>query len=68
MLLYTDGITEAENEAGEFYGQQRLCHVAEQHWGRSAEEIKNAVVDDLALYVGKREVYDDVTLMVVKQQ
>lgn len=68
VLLYTDGITEAENEAGEFYGQQRLCQIAGEHWGNSAEDIKNAVVDDLALYVGKREVFDDVTLMVVKQR
>ena len=66
--LYTDGITEAENEVGEFYGQNRLCQVAAESWNGSAENIKSAVVEDLAKYLGNCELLDDVTLMVVKQQ
>lgn len=68
ILLYTDGITEAENETGEFYGQDRLSAVASSHWDSSAEEVKNALVEDLALYVGAREAFDDVTLLIVKQK
>ena len=68
VLLYTDGITEAENEVGEFYGQNRLCQVAAESWNGSAENIKSAVVEDLAKYLGNCELLDDVTLMVVKQQ
>jgi serine phosphatase RsbU (regulator of sigma subunit) len=33
VVLYTDGITEAENAAGKQYGLERLCAVMRQHWG-----------------------------------
>ena len=68
VVLYTDGITEAENMAKQQYGLERLCAVLSQHWHRAAEEIKNAVVADVAQYIGAQTVYDDITLVVVKQR
>jgi serine phosphatase RsbU (regulator of sigma subunit) len=68
VVLYSDGFTEAENEAGEFYGLERLCAVVSQHWAGSAEEIKEAVVRDARGFIGKQMVYDDLTLLVVKQK
>ncbi len=68
IVLYTDGITEAENLAGEPYGLERLCAVVEGHWSYTAEAIKTAVVADVKRHMGDQEVYDDVTLVVVKQQ
>ena len=68
IVLYTDGITEAENMANAQYGLERLCSVLSLHWHLSADGIKNAVIADLALYIGAQTVYDDITLVVVKQQ
>lgn len=68
IVLYTDGITEAENMAGEQYGLARLCAVVSQHWSEPAEAIKEAVVADVAAYIGTQTVYDDITLLVLKQQ
>ena len=68
IVLYTDGITEAENMAGKQYGQARLCAVVSRHWSESAEAIKDAVVSDVAAYIGSQTVYDDITLVVLKQQ
>jgi len=68
IVLYTDGITEAENMAKLQYGLERLCAVVSQQWHRSAEEIKDAVVADVAQYIGVQTVYDDITLVVVKQK
>jgi serine phosphatase RsbU (regulator of sigma subunit)/putative methionine-R-sulfoxide reductase with GAF domain len=68
VVLYTDGITEAENMADEQYGLARLCAVVSRHWSQSAEAIKDAVVSDVARYIGAQTVYDDITLVVVKQQ
>ena len=67
MVLYTDGITEAENMKHEHYGQKRLCKVVQKHWKKSAEAIKKAVVSDVMRYIGKQTVYDDITLVVAKQ-
>jgi serine phosphatase RsbU (regulator of sigma subunit) len=68
VVLYTDGITEAENGAGEHYSLERLCGVLSQHWAQSAEAIKGAVVADVQRHIGTQHVYDDITLVVVKRK
>lgn len=68
VLLYTDGIPEAENQAGELYGIERLCQIARQHHHRSAEEIQQAIVTDVRQHIGTHRVYDDITLLVFKQK
>ncbi len=68
VVLYSDGITEAENAENEFYGMERLCDVVSAHWAQSAEAIKDAVVADVRAFIGQQTVYDDLTLLVVKQQ
>ena len=68
IVLYTDGITEAANMANAQYGLERLCAVVSRHWSESAEAIKEAVVSDVAAYIGSQTVYDDITLVVLKQQ
>ncbi len=68
IVLYSDGITEAENVEKEFYGIERLCCVVSEHWAESAEAIKDAVVADVRAFIGGQIVYDDLTLLVVKQK
>jgi sigma-B regulation protein RsbU (phosphoserine phosphatase) len=68
VVLYTDGVTEAENVEGAHYGLERLCEVLSQHWPQPAETIKDAVVTDVQQYIGAQEVYDDITLVVVKRK
>ena len=68
VVLYTDGITEAENMEKELYGLERLCDVISRHWDKSPEEIKQAAIDDVIRFIGKQKVYDDLTLVVLKQK
>jgi serine phosphatase RsbU (regulator of sigma subunit) len=68
IVLYSDGITEAENEDGEFYGLERLCRVVGAHWDGTVEETKDAVVADVRAFIGEQKVYDDITLVVVRQR
>jgi sigma-B regulation protein RsbU (phosphoserine phosphatase) len=49
-------------------GLERLGQVVSQHWSRPAEEIKKAVVGDVRQFIGKQKVYDDLTLLVIKQK
>ncbi len=68
VVLYTDGITEAQNALDEFYGLDRLCSVISANWhGATAEAVKDAVVEDVRRFIGDAMVYDDVTLVVLKQ-
>jgi two-component system, sensor histidine kinase ChiS len=67
MILYTDGITEAENMNREQYGLQHLIGVVTKHYLLSAEEIKQVVIDDLKQHIGNQKVYDDITLLILKK-
>jgi len=67
VVLYTDGITEAENIEQEEYGIERLSDVVKQHWQNSAKDLRQAVLDDVRQFVGKQKFLDDITLLVLKQ-
>jgi serine phosphatase RsbU (regulator of sigma subunit) len=68
VVLYTDGITEAVSPEGNEYGIARLCEVVDQNWQQSVKEIKDAVIDDVRQYIGTHTVFDDITLVVLKQK
>ena len=68
VILYTDGITEAENNLGVHYGLENLCEILRQNWHRSAQDIRQAVIADLRSHIGVEKVYDDITLVVLKQK
>lgn len=68
VALYTDGITEAANAAQQLYGLERLCQVIADHRTANAEAIKRAVIDDVKRHIGDQVIYDDLTLIVLKQK
>ncbi|MEK8018232.1 MAG: SpoIIE family protein phosphatase [Candidatus Parabeggiatoa sp.] len=68
IVLYTDGITEALNPEMEHYEIERLCNVVSQSWHLTAQEIQQAVVADVKQYIDTQEVFDDITLLVLKQK
>ncbi len=68
VVLYTDGIPEAYNIEKKQYGIERLCEVISQNWHDSAEQIKQAIVDDVKQFIGTQKVFDDITLVVIKQK
>ncbi|MCC5618429.1 SpoIIE family protein phosphatase [Nostoc sp. CHAB 5836] len=68
VVLYTDGIIEAEDILGRQYGLKRLCELVKLNWRRSADKIKQTVIDDVKGHIGKQKVYDDITMLVLKQK
>jgi len=68
LVFYTDGVTEAENAAGEQFGDGRLREVVAAHGHASAEDLLRAVVEAVAAWAGAREWGDDVTGVVVKRR
>lgn len=67
LLLYTDGITEAQNAVGQFYGEHRLQAVLRSLGSRPAEEILEMLLDDLRRFTGGVPQQDDVTLIVIRR-
>ena len=68
IVLYTDGITEARNSDKQFYGIERLCKVVSHYWHLTAQEIQQAIVANVKQYIGTQKVFDDITLLVLKQK
>jgi serine phosphatase RsbU (regulator of sigma subunit) len=67
VVLYTDGITEADNPEHQQYGIERLCEVVGQVRGRDVELIKQAIVEDLMTHVGRQRLHDDIAFLVIKR-
>ncbi|NJK64208.1 MAG: ammonium transporter [Synechococcaceae cyanobacterium SM2_3_1] len=67
VVLYTDGITEAENASHDFFGLERLCEVVRQHAHLSARDICQQIVDTLYSFIQGHTIFDDLTLLVIKQ-
>ncbi|WP_445242487.1 SpoIIE family protein phosphatase [Microcoleus vaginatus] len=67
IVLYTDGIPEAQDVNKKQYGVEQMCEVISQNWHLSAGEIKQAVIDDLRRHIGTQKVFDDITLLVLKR-
>jgi sigma-B regulation protein RsbU (phosphoserine phosphatase) len=68
VIFYTDGIIEAENDAEEIYGTERLVNlVAGMDSSASPEDVIQAILQDVADFVGSAEQYDDMTLVAVKR-
>jgi len=67
LFLYTDGVTEGQNDDSVLYGVQRLKTVLKDHRGNSAEEIKDSVIHDLESFVGGKIQSDDIAILVIKK-
>ena len=65
LLLYTDGITEAQNAAGDFFDEDRLRDVVRQNLNRSASDIQDSVIAKVDAFVGETPQFDDITMMVI---
>lgn len=67
IVLYTDGITEARNGSNQRYGIEQLCQIISQNWHYNSHQIQEAVIKDLQQFIGEEKVWDDITLVVLKQ-
>jgi len=65
LALYTDGITESFNGAGEEFGEQRLIEALRRHRELSSQALLASVVDDVQQF-SPHEQQDDITLIVAK--
>jgi serine phosphatase RsbU (regulator of sigma subunit) len=68
VVLYTDGITEAFDINCQQYGIKQLCEVVSRYREYSAQEIREAVISDVRRHIGEQKIFDDITLLVLKQK
>ena len=68
LVLYSDGITEAQNNTGELYGEERLVQTALANVNRSPEKMQEMIFSDLRLFVNAAPQSDDITLLLLKRE
>ncbi len=67
MLLYSDGLTEARDEQGEFFGHQRLLDLLPSLRGLSAEAVGRRLLEEVEGFAADAPPSDDLSLIVVRR-
>ena len=63
LFLYTDGVTEAMNEAEELYSEERLRETLNGQSEKNVKDILAVVRKDVGAYAGRAEQSDDITML-----
>ena len=66
ILLYTDGVPEAMNEAGEMYEEERLEKYLAKHYDFAQKKLLRGVIVDVLKFINKAQQSDDITLLVLE--
>jgi serine phosphatase RsbU (regulator of sigma subunit) len=66
LLMYTDGISEAESPSGEQFGTRRIEQLMARLGDESAAAIVQGLVDEVLAWTGERGQNDDITIVVLK--
>ncbi len=66
LLLYTDGIVEAMNFAGDFFGRERLIGAFHEYHGLTIEQVLQSILWDVRRFIGLADQSDDMTMVGVR--
>jgi serine phosphatase RsbU (regulator of sigma subunit) len=65
LLLYTDGVLEAQNAGGEFFGEEGMLDIIQAQVGNPAQLVQDTLLAGVNTFTGPEPQADDITLMVV---
>ncbi len=66
IVIYTDGVTEAQNAAGEFFGKKRLREAVSAHALETCDAIHDAIQEAVAAFTEGTVQSDDITVLVLE--
>jgi len=66
LLIYSDGLTDARNLKGEFFGEQRLLNILSQQKNPSAQELGEKILKAVNVFIGDTRQYDDLSMIILK--
>jgi sigma-B regulation protein RsbU (phosphoserine phosphatase) len=67
LLLYSDGVSEASNEEGAFFGEERIIEHVRTNAGRSVKEITQLLLEDVQKFNAQGTLSDDKTIVTIKR-
>jgi serine phosphatase RsbU (regulator of sigma subunit) len=65
LVLYTDGVTDAQDEREAFFGEERVLESARANLGRPAQDVQDGLITAVHRFMGDVPQFDDITIMVV---
>jgi sigma-B regulation protein RsbU (phosphoserine phosphatase) len=68
ILLYTDGLTAAQNDQGQMFGCERLDDALREAAPHGAEAVKSRVLAKLEDFLDGKDLEDDVTLLILERE
>lgn len=68
IVLCSDGVLDAQNEAGDEFGEERLAAIVSAHRNDPAAAIVDHVITAIDAFAGTAPQFDDITIMVIKRQ
>ncbi len=68
LVLYTDGVTEAQDQQDRFFGEQRLQQLVRAMQGRPAVDVQEALLAEVHRFCGGETLQDDLALMVIARK
>lgn len=66
FVVYSDGLTEAKNEQGEFFGKERLINLLRAATG-TTEQIGHSILREIDKFTGSTTPSDDLSLMILQR-
>jgi phosphoserine phosphatase RsbU/P len=66
LVFFSDGIVDAQNAAGEMFGNDRLIATVKKHQHKSASRLAESILTDVGRFQGKRDRFDDETVVVLR--
>jgi sigma-B regulation protein RsbU (phosphoserine phosphatase) len=66
LILYTDGINEAQNLAGEPFGSARLVQLILETGARSPQDLRDAIIQRVTAFAGAQAPHDDITVLLLQ--
>ena len=66
VVIYSDGVTEAQNTASEFFGKKRLQEIVSARAGESCNVIHDAIQEAVAGFTEGAAQSDDITVLVLE--
>jgi serine phosphatase RsbU (regulator of sigma subunit) len=67
IFIYSDGLTEAQNEKGEFFSEEKLIEILSDNSSKTCEQIGEELILQVSNFVGKAPIFDDLTISILKK-
>ena len=68
LVLYTDGVLDAQDPEGEFFEADRLRQAAQRHAGQTAHAVQAGLIETVHDFSAGADQFDDITLMVLVRE